>query len=63
MSPQHLPVVFPPTATYNSTGEILCPNGGKLFNSNGKEQTSNQTSCNATAQWIGLDDLECWKCE
>ena len=47
------------SSTYNSIGEVTCKNGGSLFYLNGTGLAPTQTICSATAEWSGLDDLEC----
>jgi len=59
--PQYQHVVLSKNTTCNSTGEISCSDNGRLFYRNGTERTSNQTRCSKTAQWVGLDEVECWK--
>ena len=54
-------VVNSESATYNSSGTFSCEMGQTLFYSNGTPPTLLQTVCLATAQWSGLDGLECWK--
>jgi len=43
---------------YNTTGEIFCMNGGALFANN--VSLSNETRCNATAQWTISDFVNCF---
>ena len=47
------------SSTYNSIKEISGKNGGSLFYLNGTGPAPIQTPCSATAEWSGLDDLEC----
>ena len=51
-------VSFAGSLQYNATGELACSNSGALFSNN--ISVSNDTGCNATAQWSGLDDLDCY---
>ncbi|XP_076801241.1 uncharacterized protein LOC143445802 [Clavelina lepadiformis] len=45
---------------FNSPGTFACSNGGDLFYSNGKTLTSSDTTCLASAEWSGQDNLQCW---
>ncbi|CAK8677492.1 unnamed protein product [Clavelina lepadiformis] len=45
---------------FNSPGNFACSNGGKLFNSNSTMMTSSDTTCLASAEWSGQDNLQCW---
>ncbi|XP_076801175.1 uncharacterized protein LOC143445755 isoform X2 [Clavelina lepadiformis] len=45
---------------FNSPGKFACSNGGDLFYSNGTMLTSSDTTCLASAEWIGQDNLQCW---
>ena len=47
------------SSTYNSIGEITCKNGGSLIYLNETGQAPTQTTCSATAEWSGLDELKC----
>ena len=52
--------VNPASANYNESGKFDCKNGGILFYLNGVPRNSNETRCNATAQWSGHDVLDCF---
>ncbi|XP_076801725.1 uncharacterized protein LOC143446115 isoform X2 [Clavelina lepadiformis] len=45
---------------FNSPGKFACSNGGELFYSNGIILTSSDTTCLASAEWSGQDNLQCW---
>ncbi|XP_076801211.1 uncharacterized protein LOC143445779 [Clavelina lepadiformis] len=45
---------------FNSSGTFACSNGGDLFYSNGTMLTSSDTTCLASAEWSGQDNLQCW---
>ena len=47
------------SSTYNSIGEITCKNGGFLIYLNETGPAPTQTTCSATAEWSGLDELKC----
>ena len=60
-SPPHPKQVVATSSSVGSVGKFSCSNGGVLFDSNGRQLTTNETQCNANAQWSGLDNVECWK--
>jgi len=43
---------------YNTSGELVCNNGGVLFANN--LLASNVTICNATAEWTLNDFIDCY---
>ncbi|XP_076800662.1 uncharacterized protein LOC143445444 [Clavelina lepadiformis] len=45
---------------FNSPGKFACSNGGKLYYSNGAMLTSSDTTCLASSEWSGQDNLQCW---
>ena len=50
------PAAEPPG--YNTSGELICANGGVLFSNN--VSVPNDTLCNLTAQWTKSDDVVCY---
>ncbi|XP_076800663.1 uncharacterized protein LOC143445445 [Clavelina lepadiformis] len=53
-------IVAATSRIFNSPGKFACSNGRKLFYSNGTMLTSSDTTCLASAEWSGQDNLQCW---
>ncbi|CAK8677371.1 unnamed protein product [Clavelina lepadiformis] len=45
---------------FNSPGKFACSNGGNLFYSYGTMLTPSNTTCLASAEWSGQNNLQCW---
>ena len=48
------------SAVYNSFGEFYCANNGVLFLAGTGNSTTNETVCNATAQWSRQEKINCY---
>ena len=48
------------STTYNALGEFYCADDGVLFLSGTGNKTTNESVCNATAQWSRQDEIDCY---